>query len=88
MDEHWFERGPGRDLADYTGLPLNDDARAIALSYTPSVLAMPAACERYCCGWLGFEGLPRSALGLSCIVGGTGTLSIPAPPNDSRSRRK
>ena len=33
MHEDWFERGPGRDLGDYTGAPLNDEARALALSY-------------------------------------------------------
>ena len=30
----------------------------------------PAQCTRYCCGWLGFEGLPDSAPGLKCIIGG------------------
>ena len=30
----------------------------------------PAQCTRYCCGWLGFEGLPDSAPGLECIIGG------------------
>ncbi|MSO30026.1 MAG: hypothetical protein EXQ48_03660, partial [Acidobacteria bacterium] len=29
MHEDWFIRGPGQDPADYTGLPLNDEARAI-----------------------------------------------------------
>jgi len=38
-------RGPGPDLADYTGLPINDEARAAALSYTASVLGMA---ERGC----------------------------------------
>jgi hypothetical protein len=45
MHEDWFERGPGRDLGDYTGLPLNDEARAIALAYEPTILAMQ---ERQC----------------------------------------
>ena len=45
MHEDWFERGPGRDLGDYTGAPLNDEARAIALSYEPTLLAMR---ERQC----------------------------------------
>ena len=31
---------------------------------------IPAQCTRYCCGWLGFEGLPDSAPGLKCIIGG------------------
>jgi hypothetical protein len=30
----------------------------------------PVQCTRYCCGWVGFEGLPASAPGLKCIVGG------------------
>jgi len=38
-------RGPGPDLADYTGLPINDEARAAALSYTSAVLGMT---ERGC----------------------------------------
>ena len=33
-------RGPGPDLADYTGLPINDEARAVALSYTSAMLSM------------------------------------------------
>src|SRR5262245_11674647 len=38
-------RGPGPDLADYTGLPINDEARAAGLSYTAAVLGMT---ERGC----------------------------------------
>jgi hypothetical protein len=38
-------RGPGPDLADYTGLPINDEARAQGLSYTAAVLGMT---ERGC----------------------------------------
>jgi hypothetical protein len=38
-------RGPGPDLADYTGLPINDEARHAALSYTAAVLGMT---ERGC----------------------------------------
>src|SRR5436190_22923054 len=45
MYEDWFIRGPGQDLADYTGLPLNDEARAAALAYEPTVLSMR---ERQC----------------------------------------
>lgn len=45
MYEDWFERGPGNDLTDYTGLPLNDEARAKALTYEASVFAMR---ERQC----------------------------------------
>jgi hypothetical protein len=38
-------RGPGPDLGDYTGLPINDEARAAALSYTAAMLSMT---ERGC----------------------------------------
>jgi hypothetical protein len=38
-------RGPGPDLADYTGLPINDEARAVALAYSSAVLSMT---ERGC----------------------------------------
>jgi hypothetical protein len=38
-------RGAGPDLADYTGLPINDAARAVALSYTSAMLSMT---ERGC----------------------------------------
>jgi hypothetical protein len=38
-------RGPGPDLADYTGLPINDEARAVGLSYSSAVLSMT---ERGC----------------------------------------
>src|SRR4029453_15013179 len=45
MHEDWFERGPGRDFVDYTGLPLPDEARAKALTWLPTVYAMQ---ERQC----------------------------------------
>ena len=38
-------RGPGPDLADYTGLPINDEARLTALGYTAAMLGMT---ERGC----------------------------------------
>jgi hypothetical protein len=38
-------RGAGPDLADYTGLPINDEARTAGLSYTAAVLGMT---ERGC----------------------------------------
>ena len=38
-------RGAGPDLADYTGLPINEEARTAALSYTSGVLSMT---ERGC----------------------------------------
>ena len=43
--EDWQERWPGPDVLDLTGLPINDDARARALAYSGSLLAMP---ERQC----------------------------------------
>jgi hypothetical protein len=43
--EDWIERGPGPDPVDYLGLPLNDEGRAKALSYTSAQLAMA---ERQC----------------------------------------
>jgi hypothetical protein len=43
--EDWMERWPGPDVMDLTGLPINDDARARALAYSGSLLAMP---ERQC----------------------------------------
>ena len=45
MHEDWFIRGPGQDLADYTGLALSDEARAAELAYEPTLLAMR---ERQC----------------------------------------
>jgi len=43
--EDWMERWPGPDVGDFTGLPINDDALARALAYSPSQLALP---ERQC----------------------------------------
>ena len=43
--EDWQERGPGPEIVDYLGLPINDEARARALSYSTSALSLP---ERQC----------------------------------------
>src|SRR5213593_2646702 len=43
--EDWEERGPGPEIVDYLGLPINDDARARALTYSTSLLSLP---ERQC----------------------------------------
>jgi hypothetical protein len=43
--EDFIERWPGPDVLDLTGLPINDDARARALAYSGSLMAMP---ERQC----------------------------------------
>jgi hypothetical protein len=45
MHEDWQERWPGPDVMDLTGLPINDDARTRALSYSGSLLSLP---ERQC----------------------------------------
>ena len=43
--EDWAERGPGPEVVDYLGLPLNADGRARALRYSTSSLSQP---ERQC----------------------------------------
>jgi hypothetical protein len=43
--EDWAERGPGPEVVDYLGLPINDEARASALSSSASALSLP---ERQC----------------------------------------
>jgi hypothetical protein len=35
-----MERGGGPDLADYAGLPINDEARAVGLSYNAAIVSM------------------------------------------------
>ena len=45
MYEDWMERGPGRDIVDYTGLPLTDEGRAKALKWEQTVYTMV---ERQC----------------------------------------
>src|SRR6187549_2019244 len=45
MYEDYIERGPGSDLGDFTGMPLNDEARAKALLYTSN---LPSTLERQC----------------------------------------
>jgi hypothetical protein len=51
--EDYIERGPGSDLGDFTGMPLNDEARAKALLYTSN---LPSTLERQCLAqspWVG-----------------------------------
>jgi len=43
--EDYIERGPGSDLGDFTGMPMNDEARAKALLYTSN---LPSTVERQC----------------------------------------
>jgi hypothetical protein len=45
LHEDWQERCCGRDLADYTGFPINDEARAKALSWDASLNSLR---ERQC----------------------------------------
>jgi hypothetical protein len=43
--EDWEERGPGPEIVDFLGLPVNDEARARGLAYSTSSLSLP---ERQC----------------------------------------
>ena len=43
--QDWQDRNPGPEAVDYIGLPINDEARARALSYSASLLSLP---ERQC----------------------------------------
>jgi hypothetical protein len=43
--EDWEERGPGPEVVDYLGLPINEEARSRALAYSASALSLP---ERQC----------------------------------------
>jgi hypothetical protein len=45
LHEDWIERAPGPALGDYSGLPINDEARAVADAYQVSMQNMP---ERQC----------------------------------------
>lgn len=45
LHEDYVDRGPGSDLADFSGVPLTDEGRARALRYDPSTYAMK---ERQC----------------------------------------
>src|SRR5258706_478026 len=53
MYEDYIERGPGSYLGDFTGMPMSDEGRAKALSYTSS---LPSTIERQCLAqspWVG-----------------------------------
>jgi len=45
LHQDYQERAPGPEIVDYMGLPINAEARAKALAYTASQIAMP---ERQC----------------------------------------
>lgn len=46
----------------------------------------PAACDRYCCGWIERQGLPGAAPGLTCNDGNLGInrQSLPKPATNER----
>src|SRR5436190_20344330 len=54
--EDYIERGPGSDLGDFTGVPMNDEARAKALLYTSN---LPSMIERQCLAVSPWVGLYR-----------------------------
>jgi hypothetical protein len=56
MYEDYIERGPGSDMGDFTGMPLNDDARAKALLYTSN---LPSTVQRQCLAQAPWVGLYR-----------------------------
>src|SRR6266498_3765107 len=56
MHEDYIERGPGSDLGDFTGMPLNDEARAKALLYTSN---LPSTIERQCLAQAPWVGMYR-----------------------------
>ena len=44
--QDWQDRNPGPEAVDYIGLPINDEARARALSYSASLLSLPNVVDR------------------------------------------
>ena len=48
LHEDYFERGPGSDLGDFTGVPLTDEGRALGLMYSSS---LQMEYERQCLAW-------------------------------------
>jgi hypothetical protein len=56
MHEDYIERGPGSYLGDFTGMPLSDEGRAKALSYSSS---LPSTIERQCLAQSPWVGLYR-----------------------------
>src|SRR5687767_15877804 len=66
LHEDWMERCCGRDLGDYTGIGINDEARAKALSWDASLNSLR---ERQCLffsPWAGQfqpQGVDRKSVG-------------------------
>ena len=56
MYEDYIERGPGSFLGDFTGMPMSDEGRAKALSYSSS---LPSTIERQCLAQSPWVGLYR-----------------------------
>jgi len=55
LHQDWAERGPGPEVVDYLGTPLNEQGRAKALSYSASELASPEhQCSLYPPTYLAF----------------------------------
>jgi hypothetical protein len=71
--EDYVERGPGSDLGDYTGVPLNDEGRARALLYEPTIASMV---EHQCLAYSPWSGQfrPAGARIVSEIDPGTGAV--------------
>ena len=52
-----------------------------------NVYTLPAACDRYCCGWIAISsGSVFPAPGLTCVAGGKGTLPGRSADTDRRTR--
>ncbi len=55
VHQDWEERGPGPEIVDYMGTPINAEARAKALDYSASQLSMPEhQCKFYPPSYLSF----------------------------------
>lgn len=54
--EDYIERGPGSDLGDFSGMPLNDEGRAKGLLHTSN---LPSTIERQCVAQSPWVGLYR-----------------------------
>jgi hypothetical protein len=80
----WIDRQPGPDIADYTGLAINDAGRSVALSYTAAVLALTErGCLHYSENYITFA--PHSLLIWSETDPSTGRIvswNISAGGND------
>ena len=67
------------------------DARTLYPEYRKELktkYTAPAACDRYCCGWIERQGLPGAAPGLTCNDGNLGPnrRALPQPARSEPSR--